>query len=352
VPKTRKTKIGFIGGGGISRTHMRYMAEMGDVELAAVADVSEAALNQCSKEFGISHCFTDYQDLLKIKDIVAVTVGTPNGAHYRPTVDALAAGKDVMVEKPMAMTAQEAADMVKMARKCKKLLVIGFQHRFAASAQMLKRAIDKGDFGNVLYARCQALRRRGIPNWGVFGRKDLQGGGPLIDIGVHMIEVAHYLMGSPQPVSAYGSMYTYLGDKPTDTVCPWPDWDYNNYTVEDLAVGMVRFANGATLSIEASFAAHIGKGEWTFTLMGEKAGGQFDPPMIFKDDAGTMVNLTPDWLPNTDAFRHKMRHFVECVQHRTPSDAPGEHGLLVQQMLNAIYASAEQGREVKIKPLA
>jgi predicted dehydrogenase len=351
VARKRKTRIGFIGGGGISRTHMRYLAEMEDVELAGVADISETALAQCSKEFGLSNCFTDYRDLLKIKDIVAVTVGTPNAAHHRPTIDALKTGKDVMVEKPMAITSEEAAEMVKTARQQKRLLVIGFQHRFAPAAQMIRRSIDQGAFGKVLYARCLALRRRGIPNWGVFGRKDLQGGGALIDIGVHMIEVAHYLMGSPQPVSAFGSTYTFIGDKPSDTVCMWPRWDYKTYTVEDLAVGMVRFDNGAMLTVEASFAAHIGRGEWTFSLMGEKAGGQFDPPMIFKDEAGTMVNITPDYLPNTDPFRHKMRHFVECVQTRSPSEAPGEHGLLVQQILNGIYRSAELGREVRLKPM-
>lgn len=351
MAKKRKTKIGFIGGGGISRHHMKYMAEMDDVELVGVADVSEDALALCSEQFGFSNCFTDYKDLLKIKELQAVTVGTPNGMHHQPTLDALAAGKDVLVEKPMAMSPAQATEMVKAARKKKRLLVIGFQHRFSAAAQMLKRSIDDGQFGNVMYARCLALRRRGIPNWGVFGRKDLQGGGALIDIGVHMIEAAHYLMGSPQPVSAFGSSYTYIGNKPSDTVSSWPNWDYKSYNVEDLAVGMVRFDNGATLSVEASFAAHIGKDEWTFTLMGDKGGGQFNPPMIFKDESDTMVNLSPEFLPKTDEFRHKMRHFVDCVQTGKPSDAPGEHGLLVQQILNGIYESADMGREVKIKKL-
>lgn len=344
-----KTRVGFIGGGGISRTHMQYLSKMDDVELVAVADINEKALEQCSTEFGFPHCFKDYRDLLKIKDIKAVTVGTPNAVHYQPTIDALSAGKDVMVEKPMAMNAEQAREMVQVARQKRRLLVIGFQYRFSPAARMLKRFIDQGNFGNVLYARCQTLRRRGIPNWGVFGRKDLQGGGPLIDIGVHMIEVAHYLMGSPQPVAAYGSTYTYIGNKTSETVSSWPHWDYKTYTVEDLAVGLVRFANGATLSIEASFAAHIGKGEFTFTLMGEKAGGQFDPPMIFTDEAGTMVNLIPDYLPHDDPFGYKMRHFIECVQTRAPSEAPGEHGLLVQQILSGIYRSAEAGHEVRIE---
>lgn len=345
----KKTRVGFIGGGAISRTHMHYLSKMDDVELVAVADINEQALERCSKEFGFSYCFGDYKELLKIKDIQAVTVGTPNFAHHQPTIDALRAGKDVLVEKPMAISAHQAAEMVRTAKRNRRLLVIGFQYRFSPAARMLKRSIDQGLFGKVLYARCQALRRRGIPNWGVFGRKDLQGGGPLIDIGVHMIEVAHYLMGAPKPIAAYGSTYTYLGNTASDTVSSWPHWDYKTYTVEDLAVGFVRFANGATLCVEACFAGHIGKGEFTFTLMGEKGGGQFDPPMMFKDEAGTMVNLTPDYLPDDDPFQYKMRHFIQCVQTRAPSEAPGEHGLLVQQILDGIYRSAEIGREVRIE---
>ncbi len=346
-----RTKVGFIGGGGIAREHMQYLSEMEDVELAAVADISPAALDLCRDQYDIPHGFTDYRELLAMDSIEAVTVGTPNSLHHGPTIDALRAGKDVLVEKPMAITAEEAAEMVKTSRETERILVIGFQHRFAPEAQMLKRFIDRGEFGKILYGRCLALRRRGIPNWGVFGRKDLQGGGALIDIGVHMIEAAHYLMGSPQPVSAFGSAYTYLGDRPSDTVSMWPDWDHETYSVEDLAVGMIRFDNGATLSVEASFAAHIGKGEWTFSLMGEKAGGQFSPPMVFKDQSGTMVNMTPDYVPNTNGFQYKLRHFVDCVQTRNPSEAPGEHGVLVQQILNGIYRSAETGREVPIEPL-
>jgi len=340
--------VGFIGGGGIGRTHMRYLAQMDDVELIAVADISEKALDQCREEFGFEHCFTDYRELLEIEEIDAVSVCTPNALHHQPTIDALRAGMDVMVEKPMAMNAKEASEMVETAKKTGRLLVIGFQHRFRSNAQMLRRSIDKGVFGRVLYARCQALRRRGIPNWGVFGRKELQGGGPMIDIGVHIVEVAHYLMGAPKPVAAFGSTYTYLGDRKSNVASSRPNWDYKTYTVEDLAVGMVRFENGATLTVESTFAAHIERDVFNFVLMGEKAGCQFDPPTIFKDEAGTMVNLTTGFLPRDDCFEFKMRHFIDCVRTRKPSQAPGEHGLLVQQILDGIYRSAETGREVRI----
>jgi len=329
---------------------MNLFSKMPDVEMVAAADISDAALKTVSEQNKIPHVFKDYKDVLKRKDVDAVVVGTPNYLHMQPTIDALNAGKHVIVEKPMAMNAEEAAKMVAAGKKNKKVLVIGFQYRYTGAAQVIKRSIDEGQFGKVLYARCQSLRRRGIPNWGVFTRKDLQGGGPMIDIGVHIIEVAHYLMGSPKPVSAFGSTYTYIGnkkDKATRVACGWPNWDYKNYTVEDLAVGLVKFDNGASLSVEASFAAHIEKDIFNFVIMGEKGGAQFEPCMIYKDEAGTMVNLTPSFIPSVDAFSMKMRDFIDCVKTGKQPQAPGEHGVMVQQILDGVYRSAETGHEVR-----
>jgi predicted dehydrogenase len=242
--------------------------------------------------------------------------------------------------------------MITAAKTAKRKLVIGFQYRYDAKTKFIKDAVDAGRMGKVVYGRIQALRRRGIPNWGVFGRKDLQGGGPLIDIGVHALEMTHFVMGSPKPVAASGSIFTYLGDKKSDVVSQWPNWDHKNYTVEDLAVGQIRFDNGAVISIEASFAAHIEKEAWNFTLMGEKAGASWDPPGLFSDEGGYMMNSQPNWLPsgpNADAFGMKMRNFVEHCLYNKPTMAPAEHGLMVQKMLDGIYASAEKGREVAIR---
>ena len=115
-----------------------------------------------------------------------------------------------------------------------------------------------------MFVKCQALRRRGIPNWGVFGQKKLQGGGPMIDIGVHVIEMAHYMMGSPEPVAAAGNTWTYMGNKKSAVVSQWPNWDYKTYTVEDLAIGQIRFDNGSILQIEASFAGAHREGRLEF----------------------------------------------------------------------------------------
>ena len=350
--KTKTLKIAFIGAGGIARTHMRYLSKMGDVDIVSVADVVEANAARLRDEFGIPSTFADYRRMLHEIRPQAVSVCTPNGLHAPCTIAALESGADVLVEKPLALNAVEGKQMVDVAKANGRKLVIGFQHRFEPRTHFLRNAVRDGELGEILYGRVQALRRRGIPNWGVFGRKELQGGGPLIDIGVHVLETAHYVMGSPKPIAALGQTYRYLGDKPSTVVSEWPNWDYKSYDVEDLAVGMIRFENGATLSLEASFAAHIEKDNWNFALMGTQGGATWGPPRIFHDRHNHMVNTEPHWLPKEsqgDAFRLKMRNFVDHALHDHETLAPAEHGLMVQEMLDGIYQSAELGKEVQIE---
>jgi predicted dehydrogenase len=345
---SKTVRVGFIGAGGIARWQAELLKKVPGAEVFAAADVSAAALDQFKKQHNPPHIFKDWKQLLALPGLDAVSVCTPNKLHCAPTIAALQAGKHVMVEKPMAMNAREAQAMVDAARKAKRLLQIGFQWRFTPAAQLLRKRVASGSFGDILYVRCQALRRRGIPSWGVFGRKDLQGGGPMIDIGVHILEMAHFIIGAPKPVSASAACYTYLGDQKPEALCSWGAWDYKTYTVEDLAVGFVRFANGATLTVESSFAAHIEKDVFTIQVMGTKGGATYDPLQIFTDDQGYMVNLTPAFAGSGDNFAYKMSHFVECVRDGKKSEAPGEDGLAVQRILDAIYKSASLKREVRL----
>ncbi|MEX0886033.1 MAG: Gfo/Idh/MocA family oxidoreductase [Phycisphaeraceae bacterium] len=352
---TRKLRLAFIGAGGIAGTHIRALRKMPDVEIVALADISEAALAKHAEEFGFekSQLFTDYEQMLEKVEPDAVDVCTPNGVHAPASIAASGAGAHVIVEKPMAMNAEQVQAMIDAAKAADRKLVIGFQSRFHPATSYLKRAYDDGVFGEIRFGRIQALRRRGIPNWGVFGRKELQGGGPLIDIGVHVLEVAHFVMGSPRPVAAVGSTWTDIGDRPSTTISQWPDWDHKTYTVEDLAVGHIRFENGAVLHVESMFAGHIEKTVWDFQLMGEKGGCTWAEPRIFTDQLGHMVNIQPGFLAGKGDFGSlfdlKLRNFVNHVLHDTPTLAPAEHGLMVQQMLDGIYRSAEAGgREVEL----
>jgi predicted dehydrogenase len=281
-----------------------------------------------------------------------VTVCTPNGLHAANAIAALEAGANVIVEKPMAMNVKEAKAMIAAAENNDRKLCIGFQFRYDPKTQFLVRHRDAGFFGDIRFARVWALRRRGIPNWGVFGRKDLQGGGPMIDIGVHSLEMCHFTMGSPKPVAATGMIDTYMGnDEETSKVATrWSDWDWKNYTVEDLAVGSIRFENGAVVHIESSFAAHHEHTGTTmdFQIMGTRGGGRWSSSELFHDANGYMMNSQPAYLPKmdwTDYFRTKLGNFIDHLQTGSPMTAPAEHGLMVQQMLEAIYTSAERGGE-------
>ena len=345
---TKKLRYGFIGAGGIAGAHLRELARRDDVELVAMADISEAAMRRHGENFGIKGRYESWQEMLAREDLHAVSVCTPNKLHEQPVIDALAAGCHVLCEKPLAHSADAGARMAAAAKAHERKLVIGFQYRYHPRTQFLRRAFDDGAFGNILFARVRAMRRRGIPNWGVFGRKELQGGGPLIDIGVHVLEMAHYAMGSPQPVSATADMFTYIGDKPSDRVeSMWKGWDHTTYTVEDLAVGRIRFANGAVAHVEAAFAFH-GEDTWNFELMGDQGGARWDPPQIYRDEQGHMVNKTPAWLPKDSIFTRKMDNFVEHCLYDKPTLAPAEDGLAVQRMLDGLYRAAESGGEVEI----
>jgi len=350
----KKFRIAFIGCGGIAQTHLAALKEMPDVEVVAGVDINPARLKVMQEKWGVEKVYKDWKTMLKEVKPDAVDICTPNGVHAEPAIDAAKAGCHVIVEKPMAMTPGEAQKMIDASKKAGKKLTIGFQYRYHPNTQYIKRAADAGQFGDILFTKCRALRRRGIPNWGVFGQKKLQGGGPMIDIGVHVIEMCHFVMGSPKPVAATGMTWTHIGNKASAVVSQWPNWDYKTYTVEDLAVGHIRFENGAVMHIEAMFAGHIEKDVWNFDLTGTKGGCNWDPPMIFRDDAGTMINSTPAYVGSGvdfgALFKTKLRNFIDGCTKGTPLTAPGEAGLAVQKILDGVYRSAEAGgKEVIIK---
>ncbi len=346
-------KLGFIGAGGIACQHMKWLKPIEGVQIVTAADINQKSLDKVKTDYGVEHLYADYQAMLKEqKDLDAVSVCTPNGLHAPNAIAALEAGKHVIVEKPMAMSAAECRAMNDAAKRSGRQLVVGFQFRFDPRTAVIRRQIAEGQFGKILYVRCQALRRRGIPNWGVFGRKELQGGGPMIDIGVHVMEMAHYAIGSPKPLAATGNAWTFHGNKPSEIACPWPNWDYKTYTVEDMAVGMIRLAGGTMLTIEASFVAHIEKDIWNFQVIGEKGGAVWDPITVFKDQDGYMMNMSPSYVGKTGwdpVWETKMQHFVDVCRDGKKNQAPGEHGLMVQQMLDGVYASSAAGREVAIE---
>jgi predicted dehydrogenase len=348
----KKVRIGVIGTGGIANgAHLPGYSQIPEeCEIFALCDIDPKALNKTAEKYPhVKHKFEDYKRLLEMPEIDGVSVCTPNYVHIQPTVDALKAGKHVLCEKPIAMNAKQGAEMVATARKAGKILQIGYNSRFQPSNQALKRFIDAGELGNIYYARSQALRVRGIPGWGVFIDKSKQGGGPLIDIGVHMLDLTLWFMGHPKPTYASGVTYQKFG-KRGDVVGFMGQWDYKNFTVEDMAAALIRFENGATIVLESSFVANLKEEVQNVTLLGDAGGATAYPLSITQERHKSVFTYEPK-IPggnNLNTHYAEMKAFVECIRDKKEPLVKGEHGLMVAQIMDAIYKSADEGREVPV----
>lgn len=348
----RQLRWAFIGCGGISTIHIKAIEKIPEIKIVAGCDINPDQFKRFTELSGCTATYEKWEQMLDEVKPDVVDVCTPNGVHYPATIAALKAGCHVLTEKPMAMNPAECEKMIDAAKKAGKLLCCGFQYRYSPSVELFNKLREAGDIGDILYVKCHAMRRRGVPNWGVFGQKELQGGGPMIDIGVHIIEAAHYCMGQPKPVAAIGNCWTFLGDKPSQVYSVWPNWDYKTYTVEDLAVGQVTFENGALMQIEASFCAHVKKDVFNFEIVGTKGGYDFETSTLFTDHGGAMLDAVPNFLPPFDfneAFVKKIQNFADAILKGTPLCVPGEEGCAVQKIIDGIYRSAaKHGREVAI----
>ena len=341
-----KIRVGIIGGGGIARgAHIPGYQKLSDVQIVAVADVAPGKAEETAGLYGIPAAYADYNEMLDKEGLDAVSVCTPNAYHKAPTIAALQAGCHVLCEKPIAMNLQEGRDMVEAAYKAGKTLQIGVNQRFSPEAQVLKRFVDAGELGDIYYGEATYLRRRGIPTWGVFTHKELQGGGALIDIGVHALDHCLWQMGNPKPVSVSGVTWANFG-KRRDLATVRGLWDVDSFSVDDMGVAMVRFENGACLVLKASWDGHISETFMEARIMGTHGGAYLRPLAIYKDMHGTMVDITPKQLPTVDSHHVEIEHFVAVIKGEAEEIVKPEQALDVQAILDAIYESGVTGREV------
>lgn len=353
---SKKLRIGIIGSGGIAQgCHMRGYAAIPELcEIVATCDVNAETAKKAAEKFDVPNTYTDYHEMLKKENLDAVSVATPNKFHKQPTIDALKAGVHVLCEKPLGMNADECREMCAAARESGKILQVGLQSRFNGPSRWLKTYIDGGNMGDIYFARAQALRRRGVPGWGVFINKELQGGGPLIDIGVHILDLTLFLMGYPKPVSASGKTWNQLGTNP-DLWNSWGNYDREKFTVEDFAVGLIKFENGAVVSLESSFMAN-GPDPFHTQLYGTKAGAIVSPYAngseaikIYTEQDQLLMDVSPGNIPHVEsAHVDEVKAFVDAILNDKPSPVPGENGLILNAIFDAIYKSSETGEEQKV----
>ena len=352
----RKLRVGAVGIGGIfNACHAPVWLNHPEVELVAVCDIIPEKAHKFAEVHGIAHAVTDYRDLVKL-DLDAVDICTPNLFHSRIAVAALRAGKHVLTEKPDAVNTSEARKMAAAAERSGKTLMAMRNNRFTPHFQFLKRYIGDGHMGDIYAGRVGWIRRRGTPGrGGWFTTKELSGGGPLIDLGVHFLDLALWLMDNPSPRSLSASVYTKFADAstPADSVNAsfGEAKEAGTFDVEDLAIGFARFSNGAALQIEFSWASNIDEETVFLELRGSKAGFFFRnwKLTLFTEAGGSLVDVTPK-LTKLKVEQHAafLHHFVDVVRGRAQPVIRPEHGVDMIALLTGLYASAEKGREVQL----
>lgn len=344
---TRKFRVGIIGGGGIAQAvHIPGWKNLPEVEIVGVADVSEATAKKAAAAAGASQIFSDYRDLLKL-DLDAVDICTPNKVHTPAVLAALAAGKHVMCEKPLAVTTAEVREMGESADAKKLKLMTGQHQRFTTPGLAAKAWVDAGNLGEAYHARVRAMRRAGLPPAAGFIDARLSGGGPCMDIGVHALDLCMWLMNFPKPVRVSGSAKTVFA-KGHGMPNLWGEWDRERYSVEDFATGYVHFDNGATMILESAWMSHQEEQEELLAQLYGTKGGLKWPDAKFV----TVVNGThaQGSLTHPITVQHphwaEIAAFYDCVVNNKPSPVPWTETIKIIGILEAIYVSSTEGREV------
>lgn len=349
----KKLKVAVIGLGSIADEHLKSYVNHPDVELYAICDINEERAKRRGGEYGVAKLYFNHRELLADPEIDAVSICTWNQLHAEISIAALDAGKHVLVEKPLCKTVEEALQIQEAVQRSGKILQVGFVRRYDANVQMLRSFSENGDFGEIYYAKASTIRRMGNPG-GWFADVERSGGGPLIDIGVHIIDLTWYMMGKPKVKSVSANTYRKLGNRAHIENLSFykaADWDPSVNTVEDLANAIIRFENGASLMVDVSFSLHAKEDEGYVKLYGDKGSYEIDPFVtIVTEKHNTILNIVPQMdhkgFHFQSAFQNEINHFISCMQTGQQPISPVEDGVEMMKIICGIYESAAKGREV------
>jgi predicted dehydrogenase len=345
-------KVGIIGTGSIANSHVRHgWAALKDdgVEVVAAADIVPGKAAEFAQRYDIPYAYEDYHELLEMGDVDAVSICTYNQAHRQPTVDALQAGKHVLVEKPMATFLDDAVAMVRAAHETGKILMCGIKSRYSAEWIAARNFARAGALGDIYYVQASGGRRRGVPGR-TFVRKDTAGGGIVVDGGVYTIDNVMWVLGHPKPVSVTATTNSYVGKLPG----PQPEgamwqWDPDQLEVEDFGAAWIRFEDGTVFAYMGAWAHHM-EGMGGTYFLGTHGGLKMRPFELYHDQAGYMVKTTPG-LTTVDPpgqFKAEIAAFAEAIRDGLPAPIPPEEVLLVNVVMQGIYDSAAAGHEIEV----
>lgn len=353
---THALRVGVIGIGWAGETHLKSYLQLPDVQVLALAGLEEDRLASLGEMYNVPHLYPDYQEVIIRDDLDAVSVCAPNHLHAVIAIAALEQGKHVLCEKPLARSGSEAEEIVQAAVNAHRVLKVVFNHRARHDVQVLKRYLESGELGRIYHVKASWMRRNGIPGLGSwFTKKGMAGGGPLIDLGVHVLDLAFYLLDEPEVVTVSAATYAEFGPRGRG------GRSFDNkmlvgdgYDVEDLATAFIRFVDGTTLLLEASWTVYRPTGDdFGVTLYGTEGGAAIqvenysweDTLRIYKDAGDTPVEIHPH-LRKGEGHLAVVREFVNVIKDGNWSAHVGRDGLYRAQIIDACYASAREGREV------
>ncbi len=353
-----KLRVAVIGCGMIYAEHMQAFRELADkVEIVAAVDRERRCLDIMRDRWGLpeTSLFSDWKTMLAEVKPDAVDICLPNYEHFPAAMDAIGAGCHVYCEKPLGMNVSECERIIDAAKEKSVKLGVGFQQEYNPGTEILVNARNAGFFGDLRYVHGSLLRRRGTPNWGTYCRHEL-GGGPILDIAVHLLDAVTYVCGRPEPKRITASCFYGEGKNPCSVFCGTPNWNNHDYNVEDLAAAHITFADGLVVQLETSYVNHIREDcVYDFKLSGAKGGAWWQSgkaPELYADMFGAMMNISPAFMPSQgrpEMFRKKLDNWVNACRTGSELLLPGEVGLYIQRILDGIALSAIKKNEIELK---
>jgi len=343
-------RIVIIGAGFAARVgHLPGYKGAGE-PVAAICDLNPEPANKLAAQYGIPKVYADWREMIETEKPEVVSVCLPNVLHREPVLFALEAGAHVICEKPLATSVPEAREMFAAAERAGRHLMAAQNWRWDAGSRAVRRIVETGDLGEIYYAEATAMRRMGIPTWGMFHQKRMSHGGALLDVGVHMLDLAVWLMGNPDPVRVSAKTERKFGTRPEIAKMLRNAWDPKTFDVEDFAIALVHFANGATLLLRTSWATHIDAERFNVRLVGTEAGATTIPPMVYRNHAGIPADETLQ-VQQANSYEGEMRHWLRVVAGTEQQIVRPAETINVQRIIEAAYRSSEEGREVPVQAL-
>jgi predicted dehydrogenase len=331
-----KIKIGVIGLGGVAQlVHLPNLNKLPNVELSAVSEVNRNRLHIISDKFKIEQRYTNYQDLLEKSDVDAVIISTPTNLHKEIAIDCLQAGKDVLVEKPLARTYLEAKQVADIAKKTKRKLMVGMNLRFRPDSMLLRSMITASEIGDPFYVKCGWIRQQSSSEkW--FTKKEESGGGVIIDLGIHLLDLVLWLLGYPEVTSVATTNFS-----------------HHTKNVEDTSISCIKCKGSAVINLEVSWSLPVEKNHFFFDVFGTKGSFSSNPFRLFKRIENDYINLTPTQIDNPSillkkSYLNELKSFLGAIKGLNPVISSGEEAVHRMKVVEAMYESANKKHEIKI----